>query len=202
MQTQNWYCAKTSGRETQAEFYLRRAGLEAFRPVIHRYFKDRRTLQQRFRVLSLFPGYVFVRIETDAERDRASRAIGVAYILGEWHGTLFKPRQMPACWIGELIWAGPIIEGKSIAFKPGDMVLRAVGALADLIGEIQAIDKSRIAKVKVAMFGKEHVVRVPVSELEPVADNGHGHREVLDSASLAQSAKLCQNSELIEAANA
>jgi transcription antitermination factor NusG len=195
VQNETWYCAKTIGRETRAKLYLERAGLSAFRPEIHRYFTDRHTQQERRRVLSLFPGYVFVRIETDAERDRAVSAIGVAYLLGNWTGDRFLPRQMPSLWLAALMSAGPIIQGRRVAFKPGDLVRRAVGQLAELIGEVEAVDKEQVADVKVTMLGKAHRLRIPSHELEPVADNGHGHCEVSDSVGLAQSAKLCQNLE-------
>jgi transcription antitermination factor NusG len=165
----HWYCAKTIGRETRARFYLERAGLSAFRPEIHRYFKDRRTQQEKFRILGLFPGYVFVRIETDAERDRATSAIGVGYLLGNWTGDRFLPRQMPLQWIESLIEAGPIIQGKRIAYQKGQKVKAAVGALADLIGEIDSIDKERSAVVKMEMFGTVRQVRVALEHLEPVA---------------------------------
>lgn len=197
MQNENWYCAKTVGRETRAKLYLERAGLEAFRPEVHHYFTDRRTKLEcvKPRILSLFPGYIFVRILTDTERDRAISAIGVAYLLGNWTEDRFLPRQMPSLWIGALIKAGPIIQGKRVAFKPGDLVSRAVGHLAELIGEVEGVDKNQIVDVKVTMLGKTHRLRIPSHELEPVAENGHGHCEVSDSASLAPSAKLSQKLE-------
>ncbi len=164
-----WFCAKTIGRETRARFYLERAGIEAFRPEIHRYFVDRRTKQEKHRILGLFPGYVFVCIDSDAERDRATNAIGVAYLLGNWTGDQFAPRQMPSEWIAPLIEAGPIIQGKKVAFKKGQLVKAAVGALADLIGEVEAIDKSRTAIVRMEMFGTVRQVRVALEHLEPVA---------------------------------
>jgi transcription antitermination factor NusG len=165
-----WFCAKTVGRETRAQFYIERAGIDAFRPEIHRYFIDRRTQQERHRILSLFPGYVFIRIETDDERDLATSAIGVAYLLGNWTGDHFQPRQMPSQWIAHLIEAGPIIQGKKCDLKKGDRVKRAIGAasgLADIIGEVERVDKSRFAVVKTIMFGAERRVKIAVDHLEP-----------------------------------
>lgn len=165
-----YYCAKTIGRETRAKLYLERAGLEAFRPEVHRFFVDRRTQQERHRILSLFPGYVFIRMETDAERDRAVSAIGVAYLLGEWDRTLFKPKPMPSEWMASLIEAGPIIQGRKVAFQKGQRVKAAVGALAEFIGKIEALDNSRAAVVSMEMFGTVRQVRVALEHLEPVAD--------------------------------
>jgi transcription antitermination factor NusG len=164
-----WFCAKTIGRETRAELYLERAGIDAFRPVIHRYFVDRRTQQERHRVLSLFPGYIFARIETDDERDLATSAIGVSYLLGNWTGDRFLPRQMPSQWIAHLIEAGPIIQGKKSTVKKGDRVKRVFGAisgLADIIGEVEKVDKSRFAVVKTTLFGAERRIKIAVDHLE------------------------------------
>lgn len=147
-----WYCAKTKGRETVATFYLGRAGLEAFRPVIHKYYSDRYQ-REKMRIMSLIPGYVFVRLPGLADQGAAMNALGVAYLLGSRDGGLFRPKEMPSQWVAELIDAGPLVQGKKMAFKKGNKVKRAVGRLAEIIGEVEGVDERGLVRISYEMFG-------------------------------------------------
>ena len=203
----DWYCAKINGSQKLAAFYLERAGLKPFYPTIYRYFTDRRTGEERYRVVSLFPGYIFIPLADAAERDRATRAIGVAYLLGNWTGDRFAPRQMPSEWIASLIEAGPIIEGKRVAFRRGDTVRVAVAGIGKAICQIEAIDNSHSAIVSMAMFGAVRRVSVAMENLEPARTlDSDTSGSVLPSRNARrraakQSAKLSPKSHIKAAAN-
>lgn len=164
-----WYAAKTVGRETRALFYLARRGVKAFRPEVHRYFVDRHTRQEKFRVTSLFPGYVFVDIHGAAERDRASRAIGVTGLLGMWTGDGFMPKEIPSQWIHDLMDAGPQITGKKIAFRKGERAKVAIGRIGEIITEVEGVDKSGKVRLTIEMFGSCRKVLVSQDKLERVS---------------------------------
>ncbi len=161
-----WYCAKTAGRDTVADFYLRRAGLDVFRPEIHRYFRDR-FQREKCRISGLIPGYVFVALGCDAEIGKAMNAIGVKYLLGSHERGQFVPKEMPRQWITDLIDAGPTIVGKKAAFKKGAKVKRAIGKLADVFGEVgEELDRSGRVKLYIEMFGSTREVAISSDHLE------------------------------------
>jgi transcription antitermination factor NusG len=161
-----WYAAKTCGRETKCIFYLERGGIRAFRPEVHRYFIDKRTHSERFRVGAIFPGYVFFETASQNEYNFAASAIGVAYVLGNWSGERFAPKEMPKQWITDLMDAGPVIEGKKIAYKNGNKVKIAVGHWEKIIAEIDAVDSHGKLMLKVELFGRTNLVRVAPSSVE------------------------------------
>lgn len=161
-----WFAAKTCGRETKSIFYLERAGIRAFRPETHRYFIDNHTHAERFRVIAIFPGYVFFEAAGQNEYNLAASATGVAYVLGNWIGERFAPKEMPKQWITDLIDAGPIIEGKKVAYKKGNKVKIAVGHLEKLIAEIDGVDTSGKLMVKVELFGRTNLVRIAPGSVE------------------------------------
>ncbi len=165
--TTSWFCAKTIGRETIATFYLARAGLEVFRPVIHKYFMDRNQ-REGMRVTSLIPGYVFVRLPKLSDQGAAMNASGVAYLLGSRDGGLFRPREMPSKWITDLINAGPVVQGKKMAFKKGDKVKRAIGHLAEIIGEVDGVDINGLITINYELLGSTRQARVRPEDLELV----------------------------------
>jgi transcription antitermination factor NusG len=199
----SWFVARTSSRDTIAAFYLERAGLTVFRPLVHRYFTDRRTQQERYRVLSLFPGYAFVALTDAAEREAAVSAVGVASLLGSWTGDRFAPKEIPSQWVAALVEAGPLVEGKRVAFRKGDAVKAAVGGIAGLIGTIEAIDNSHTAVVSMAMLGAVRRVSVALEHLElaETATDTVQSRSAQRPTS-ALSAKLSKNSSLKAAVNA
>lgn len=162
-----WFCARTSGRETRATLYLTRAGFEPFRPVIHRYFWDKRRKAERFRELALFPGYVFFAARHRDHAAQARNVTGVSSILGEYLGDTFAPKAMPSHYIGELIDKCPIVEGKRRAYTPGERVRVAVAGLTDLIATVEAHNGRKVS-FRMDMLGKEISVSVDEDKVEPV----------------------------------
>jgi len=160
-----WFCAKTIGHENVALAHLARAGLTTFRPEVHRYFRNRYHREQR-RIANEIPGYIFVRLWSPEDMGRAEGAIGVKYLLGSMEHGVRKPREIEAGWIMELMRCGPRIEGKKMAFKKGAKVKRAVGALADIIGEVEGVDTKGPVTLSIEMFGAMREVRISAERLE------------------------------------
>lgn len=161
-----WICAKTRGNEKRALLYLKKQGLEAFRPELHRYSIDPRTRIERKRELSLFPGYVFVRLARAADQSKAASAVGVAYLLGSWTGERFLPREMPIGWMTSLHSAGPVIEGKKVRFRKTDKVRLALNAIADVVAEVEGLDDAGNVRLKFDLLGKRHTIQVAADRLE------------------------------------
>ncbi|MFA4974572.1 MAG: transcription termination/antitermination NusG family protein [bacterium] len=161
-----WHVIKSSGRDTRADFYLRRAGLRTYRPLEHRYFIDRRTQAQKFREKSLMPGYIFVRLDNIADIARIRNAIGVSYILGNWEGERFVPAEIPGEWVENLEKAGPLIVGKKVAYRKGDKIRLIINKISDMILECEGVDGRGRVMVGVEMLGKRQIVRVDPERVE------------------------------------
>jgi hypothetical protein len=160
-----WLAAKISGHANRASFYLERAGVLSFRPIIHKYYKDKRTQQERFRVAELFQGYIFIRPESPLEYARAKDAIGVSYILGGYSGERFIPKEIPLEWIEELERSGPMIVGKRRKFERGQHVRAAVNAISEIIGTVEAHNGRRVT-IRAVMFGAEMKIDVDEDKIE------------------------------------
>ena len=164
--TVQWFAARTAGRETRAALYLTRAGFEPFRPVIHRYFWDKRRRAEKFRIISLFPGYIFFAARGRDHATHARNVTGISGILGEYLGDTFAPKAMPGAYIGELLDKCPIIEGKRRAYTPGERIKVAVAGLSDLIATVEA-HAGRKVSFRMTMLGQEVSVSVDESKVEP-----------------------------------
>jgi len=160
-----WFCAKTLGNDKRATLYLGRAGIEVFRPVIHKYFTNKYQ-REKMRVLSLIRGYVFVRIPGPAEQSIVMNAVGVAYLLGSRDSGLLRPREMPSQWVTELIDAGPVVQGKKMAFKKGHRVKRAIGRIAEIIGEVEGVEACGKIRISIDFIGAKRSAIVSANELE------------------------------------
>jgi transcription antitermination factor NusG len=164
-----WHIARVAGRETRACLYLSRAGIRNFRPVEHHYFIDRRTKVERYRERPRFGGYVFVELHSAAERDAACNAIGVAGLLGWWTDDGYRLATIPTHYVTDLMDAGPVVLNKVNTkgrFRHGQKVKMALGALAEIIGEFQELDKKGLNVVKGVLFGKEQRFHLPDARLE------------------------------------
>lgn len=160
-----WFCCKTRGREKDAEFHIGRAGVECFRPTIHKYFINKYQ-REKMRIISLIPGYLFVRLVRVQDHGLVANAIGVAYLLGSRDGMVFMPREIPSKWVTELIDAGPVVQGKKMAFKKGNRVKRAVGHIAEIIGEVEGVEACGKLRISIDFIGAKRSIIVNSNELE------------------------------------
>lgn len=163
--TVQWFAARTAGRETRAALYLTRAGFEPFRPVIHRYFWDKRRRAEKFRIISLFPGYIFFAARGRDHATHARNVTGISGILGEYLGDTFAPKAMPGAYIGELLDKCPIIEGKRKKFCTGDRVEIAVAGISKVIAEVESHSGNKV-RVFANVLGNKTIVTVDESLVE------------------------------------
>jgi transcription antitermination factor NusG len=163
-----WHVCKVVGRESRACFYLSRAGVRSFHPVEHRYFLDKRTKQQKFRVASVFPGYVFVELHGHDDRDAACRAIGVTGLLGWWADSGYRLATIPTQYVTDLMDAKPreINKPHSRSFNKGQKVELALNALSKIVGEFKGeLDGTDKAVITVNTLGSSYDVTVKFDRL-------------------------------------
>jgi transcription antitermination factor NusG len=163
-----WHVARCIGRESRASLYLSRAGIRNFRPVENRWFKDKRTGQQKYRVASVFPGYVFVELHGHNDRDAACRAIGVAGLLGWWADSGYRLAEVPTHYVTDLMDAKPrdLNKPHSRSFNKGQKVELALNALSKIVGEFKGeLDGTGKAVITVQTLGSSYDVTVKLDRL-------------------------------------
>jgi transcription antitermination factor NusG len=164
-----WHIARVFGHEHQAAFYLRRHGLRCFYPVEHHYYIDKRTRENRFRIVPRFKGYVFVELLSPVERARATQARHVAGFLGSWTGDGYRLATVADHYVTDLMDARPREYNKPgcAKFKPGQKVKLALNAITEIIGIYKGeVDTSGNCVISVNTLGKACDVPVKLERLE------------------------------------
>lgn len=159
-----WYVVNTRPRrETLAAFHLGNQGFETYLP---RYLRSRRHAHRIDTVRApLFPGYLFVRMDTAAVRWRAIRStIGVRDLV--CHGE--TPTPMPRGIVEEIHGrenaTGVIVMAPR--FHHGDPVTVCHGALLDQTGIFEcATDDERVV-ILLTLLGREVRVRLPAAAVQ------------------------------------
>lgn len=165
----NWYVARTKGRESRAAVDLERHGVRAFWPRLHRFYLDKRTKEERFRLAALIPGYVFVELQTAKERDYVQSCYYLGGLLGEWSDAGFKPREIPTRYVIDLIEHGPFEVNKRhtrAPFKKGDRVKLSLGHIAGIIAHVNGIDIHGKVVVSADLLGGIRLIHVEPERLE------------------------------------
>jgi transcription antitermination factor NusG len=155
-----WHIARCVGRESRACVYLLRAGIRRFWLTRHVYFIDRRTKEERYRVLSRWPGYVLIELKKPEDWSKAKGAIGVADIFHE---------AIPDHYVTDLIDHGPLIENKQNTkgrLEPNQKVKIAIGAISDVEARFKALDAKGKAVVEVNTLGGVYEVTVAPERLQ------------------------------------
>ncbi len=159
-ETASWYAVNTQPRaEDKACFHLKRQGFHTYVP---RYLKNRRHARRVDTVAApFFPRYLFVAIDTEAQRWRAiNSTIGVSQIVC----TGDKPAPVPNPIIAQLKRSENergFIELKRPRFAPGDKITVLGGAFADCTGIFEAeTDEKRVA-ILLELLGRK--VRVSLA---------------------------------------
>ena len=168
-----WFCARSKGRESRAAVDLQRHGVRAFWPKLYRYYVDKRTREEKFRVSALIPGYLFVELETVAERDRVQNCYYLSGLLGEWSEAGFRPREIPTRYVIDLIEHGPWEVNKRNTRSPlnkGDRVKLSLGSIAGIIAEVTGIDNAGKVVVMADLLGGSRLVHVEPERLEVFAE--------------------------------
>ena len=168
-----WYCARTKGRESRAAVDLERRGVRAFWPRQHRFYVDKRTREEKFRVNALIPGYLFVELDTVAERDKVQNCYYLSGLLGEWSEAGFRPREIPTRYVVDLIEHGPWEVNKRhtrAPFKKGERVKLSLNRLTEIIADVEAIDKAGNVVVMADLLGGVRLIHVEPERLVVFAE--------------------------------
>jgi transcriptional antiterminator RfaH len=162
-----WYAVHTHAKaEATAATHLARQGFDVFVPLCRR----RRSHARKIEWVSapLFPRYVFVAMDLDAERWRAVHStVGVRHLvcLGE------DPAVVP----DDVIDALRTLEGGDglidfrTRLRPGDSVVVTAGPMMDRIGRLEGLDDKDRVVVLLDLLGRETRVRLAGSQVQPAA---------------------------------
>lgn len=152
-----WYVVATQpSRQYAAETLLAATGWDVFHPLhLHR------TLRHPDKVVSLFPGYLFVHLEPEALWQRIASTPGVVHVLGSGG----QPRPVPTGMVEDLqartsarrIVDDPLTPGAP-PYGPGARLAVRSGPLAGWSG-ICAMAAADRVMVLLSMFGRD----VPVA---------------------------------------
>ena len=160
----DWFVAQIyPGKERLAQFHLQNQAFKSFCP---RFRKTRRHARKAETVLlPLFPGYLFVEIDSDARWQPINHTIGVKRLLGNSAG---QPQAMPLP-VMEALFARCADEAVTQILeeiRPGDRVRLATGPFADQIAMVESLDDSGRVRVLLQILGSPHPVAVGRSQLD------------------------------------
>jgi len=161
-----WYVVHTHSRAEQtAERHLRRQG---FAPFLPQYLKRRRHARRTDWVKApLFPGYLFVALNTGAERWQAiSSTVGVNRLICRGDEPAPVPHGVVEEILGRIDTEGVIAMGPQVPFDAGDVVRVTSGALAEQVGLFDCVTDDERVIILLDMLGRQVRVKVP---LETVA---------------------------------
>lgn len=162
--TTAWYVVNSQPRrETLAVFHLANQGFE---PYLPRYLRSRRHARRLETVRApLFPGYLFVRLNSDSMRWRAIRStIGVRDLV--CHGD--EPAPVPRG-IVEDIQARENDSGVVVMapkFRRGETVTVCHGALLDQIGIFESADDDERVVILLRLLGRDVRVKLPAAAVQ------------------------------------
>ena len=160
-----WYVVHTRPQaEARAREHLANQGFEAWLPE---FLKKRRHARRTETVRRpLFPRYLFVRFDLDAERWRSVLGTaGVMHLVGG------DPPTPIADAVIEAIRArqdedGLVPVSPALSLQAGDTVRIAEGPLADLEGIFLDIDETDRIAILLKLMGRELRVRVAAGDVE------------------------------------
>ena len=161
-----WYVAHTHPhKEHRAVSHLQRQQFETFLPC----FKKRRSHARRIdQVLSpLFPRYLFVSLDLEADRWRAVHStVGVRHLV--CHGDL--PAAVPTGIIEDLMAQadrrGVVAPATLLLFERGDRVRIVDGAFADQVGQYDRMTADQRIVLLLDILGREIEATVPISAVD------------------------------------
>jgi transcription antitermination factor NusG len=161
---QRWYVVQTQPhREHLAAEHLVKQGFEAFLPRQRKTVRHARRLSER--LVSYFPGYMFVRLDLGAQRWRSvNGTIGV-------RGLIMGADRPAAAPVGLVETLQERADARGCLAAPpayalGDRVRLLSGPLADLVGELDRFEGSARVRILVELVGG--VVPVTVGNDEVV----------------------------------
>ncbi len=164
-----WYVIRSQiHAETKAEFNLRRQGFEVYLPY---YMKTRRHARKIDQVKApLFPGYLFVAVDTDSEPWRSIKStFGVSQLISFGD----TPAPVPHGLIEEIIAreddGGFVTLSTASMFHKGQEIEIVDGPMADQIGLFDCIDGKERVTILLNLLGREIRVKVSLMQVKSAA---------------------------------
>ncbi len=161
-----WYVAYTQPQsEFRAADHLRRQGFEAYLPLCRRIRRHARREETVLR--PLFPRYVFVALDLDADRWRSvNGTVGVGRLV--CHGE--RPAALPDGVVEGLriseIDEGVVPLSRLVLFDPGARLRVLDGAFAGQTGTYHAMTEAERVVLLFNLIGAEVRVTVPIHAVE------------------------------------
>lgn len=163
-----WYIVRTKARaEERAVWHLNNQGFEAYLP---RYTKQIRHARKTQTVLRpLFPGYVFVYVDTEQQRWRAiNGTVGVIELVQFGDGP--KPISVAIIdAIREREDAEGVVSLAPDHLKKGDSVRVREGAFADCTALLEEVSDQKRVFLLLDLMGREVRVSMPAENLIKVS---------------------------------
>lgn len=159
-----WFVVRTQPRaEERASWHLNNQGYEVYLP---RYRKQVRHARKTETVLRpLFPGYVFVRIDTLRQRWRSiNGTVGVISLVQFGN----EPVSVPAAVVDAIRTredVGGVVSLAPEGLKKGDVVRVRDGAFADYTALLEEVSDEKRVILLLDLMGREVRVSVPVENL-------------------------------------
>jgi transcriptional antiterminator RfaH len=164
-----WYVARTQIRaEEKAYFNLKRQGFTVFLP---KYMKTRRHARKVDQVIyPLFPGYLFVEVDTDLQQWRMIRStIGVSQLIS--FGDM--PSPMPHGVVEEILEReddrGVVALSAESVLRKGQKIEIVDGPLSEQLGLFVCIDGNERVTILLNLLGREVRVGVSCMQIKPAA---------------------------------
>jgi transcriptional antiterminator RfaH len=163
-----WYVAATHPQKEQvAAYHLERQGFTTFLP---RFEKVRRHARKVDTILSsLFPGYIFVSFDVDAQPWHSIRStFGVRHLVGP---NPSRPQTVPRDVIDMLQARSEqgVINKTLHHLRPGDEVRVINGPFAEHIAKVESLSDRDRVNLLFHILGAEKSVQLPQAHVGPVS---------------------------------
>lgn len=159
-----WYVANVfTGREKNAEVHLRNQGFVTFNPIENRTVRHARRLVTKQK--SLFPGYLFVRIDIEIDRWRNINSTrGVKALIMQ----LERPVACPSGFVEKLLEVANEngVVDTSCRLQPGQKVKVKTGPFVEFVGTLERLDNSGRARVLLEIMSGKLPVQMESQHLE------------------------------------
>jgi transcriptional antiterminator RfaH len=148
---ERWYVAQTlHHREKLAQLHLRAQGFKSFFPRFRKTVRHARQLREV--AAPLFPGYVFVILDTERDRWRSiNGTFGVARLLTALKQPVPAPHGTVEALISALDDAGLVLLGGRL--EPGQNVKVVAGPFAGGLGVLERLDAKGRVRVLLNIMG-------------------------------------------------